>query len=107
MVILSELCCIEADFEAPAELADLHILHTIERPIKKAIAEVDVSDHTDETGHANEGVDLLTVVDTADLNLVITIDFLACVIECHFFFRVTARPGSWLNFLIANLYHFF
>lgn len=62
---------IETYFETAAEFADLHISHAIESPVKEAVDEVNVTDHPAETSNTNEGVYLLTVIHSGNLNLVI------------------------------------
>lgn len=72
---------IERYLDAPTKLANTFVLHTGEYPIKEPVAEFNIAHDFKETLDANRFVYLRIVVNAGNLDDVIPIDFLCCVVQ--------------------------
>ena len=88
-----QLKCVETDFNAPAEFADHLVVHLVECPVKQPLCKFVVANNAKESGNTNEGVNLPAIENPANFDFPVRIYFF-CRVTFHFFFRVTARPGS-------------
>ena len=70
-----ELSDIERNTDTATELADADIIHGRKSPVKNPVAKVNVIDHLNQTGNANQSVYFLAFIDSRNLDFVVVVDF--------------------------------
>ena len=75
-----DLSNVETDSDATTQAAYDLIIHRGKCAIQKTVGQFDVVDHSDQTGHANQCVDLLSLKSPGNLDLEIVVDVSGCVL---------------------------
>ena len=71
----SELSNVKGNFDTTAQFANANVIHTGKSTIQKTVGQFNVIDHADQSGNANQRVDLLSLKHFRHLDFVIVVDF--------------------------------
>ena len=71
---------VERNLDTATEFADANILHAGKGAIQKAVSQFNVIDHTEKAGNADKRINLGTLINAGNLDLVIVVDLAGSVL---------------------------
>lgn len=70
---------VKRNLDAATEFANANIIHTGKSAVQKTVSQINIIDHTEKAGNADKRINLRTLINAGNLDLVIVVDLAGSV----------------------------